>query len=129
MPTFKRTADFTLLEFDLLSNIVSRFSKLLTTPHVLTEVSSLANSLPGHIKPSWLDFFAINIAQFDEVLTAATDICQEDAFNPFGLTDAALQNASKDTLILSEDFRLTGFLLSRGVDALNFRDLASMLPA
>ena len=52
---------------------------------------------------------------------------QETSFNPFGLAGAAVQNASIDTLVLTEDFRLSGFLQSQGIATLNFRDLAASL--
>ena len=125
---FKRTNEFSLGEYDLLASIVRQFQFLVTTPHILTEVSNLSNALPSNIKEIWLQYFALQIDSLEEVRTAASVICRETSYNPFGLTDAALQNASADMLVLSEDFRLTGVLSSLGVATINFRDLAAMLP-
>ena len=127
---FKRTQVFSIRDYDLLIRIVQQFRTLVTTPHILTEVSNVSNfsnSLPSHLRTFWLDYFAVQIQSFDEVRTAAGVLCNEASFNPFGLTDAALHNASADTLVMSEDFRLTGFLSSLGVATINFRDIASML--
>jgi hypothetical protein len=121
--TFKRTSQFSPEDFDLLLALVAQFRLLVTTPHLLTEVNSLANSLPEYLKPGWCDHFGRKIAPFQP----ASIIMRQTAFNPFGLTDAAIQNASADTLILTEDFRLSGFLQSQGVATLNFRDLATSL--
>ena len=122
--TFKRTADFSLHDFDLLVAIIRQFSVLVTTPHILTEVSNLSNSLPLHLKASWFDFFANYVEDFVEVLTPATLLVRETSFNPFGIADAAVQNAAAETLVLTEDFRLGQFLQSQGVNTINFRDLA-----
>ncbi|RXH56370.1 hypothetical protein GRAN_3227 [Granulicella sibirica] len=50
-----------------------------------------------------------------------------DSFDPFGLTDAAIHSAAAETLVLTEDFRLSGFLQTQGIDALNFRHLVQVL--
>ena len=122
--TFKRTAHFTLAEFDALSALLAQFQIVVTTPHVLTEVSNLANSLPEHVKDSWADHFAAKTTALLEILEPATKVMQASSFNPFGLTDAAIHSIAADTLVLTEDFRLSGFLGSQGVSTLNFRSLA-----
>ena len=40
---FKRTQQFVSEDYDLLSNIVSQFVAVVTTPNILTEVNSLIN--------------------------------------------------------------------------------------
>ena len=122
--SFKRTAQFTTDDFDLLSRLLVQFQGLVTTPHILTEVSNLANSLPEYLKSSWSDHFATQITNFFEHFSPAAKVSALSAFHPFGLTDAAIQEASEDILVLTEDFRLSGYLDSVGVDTLNFRDIA-----
>jgi hypothetical protein len=46
IPRFKRTQDYTIEDFDLLKSLIGWFGKLITTPHVLSQVSDLAD-LPG----------------------------------------------------------------------------------
>ena len=120
---FKRTSQFTTFDFDSLVSLLSQFKQFVTTPHILTEVSNLANALPASMKSDWSEHFASNIRAMDEVHDSAVSITEEPSFNPFGITDAALQKAAVDTLLLTEDFRLAGYLRSFGVDALNFREL------
>jgi uncharacterized protein YaiI (UPF0178 family) len=45
-------------------------------------------------------------------------------FFRFGLTDAAIANAAqRKALVLTDDFRLEGFLRSRNIAAINFNHL------
>src|ERR1035441_2201040 len=46
---FKRIQRYEESDFDLLSNIVARCPRLVTTPNVLTEVGNLAGQLPEEI--------------------------------------------------------------------------------
>lgn len=124
---FKRTSSFTTADFDALEAIVLQFRLLVTTPHLLTEVSNLSNALPEHLKLSWWKHFQARLCYLTEVYEPALALTREPAFNPFGLSDAAVQHAAGDTLILTEDFRLAGFLHLQGIGVLNFRHLRQML--
>lgn len=41
IPTFRRTATFTVTDFDLLEGALPRYARVVTTPAVLAEVSNL----------------------------------------------------------------------------------------
>jgi hypothetical protein len=43
IPTFKRTQVYTIEDFELLQGLIAYLGDVITTPHVLTEVSNLAN--------------------------------------------------------------------------------------
>jgi hypothetical protein len=120
---FKRTAGFSERDFDVLAALITSFRVIVTTPHVLTEVSNLANSLPEHLKPLWSEHFALRAAALTELFEPAVEVMRQDSFLSFGLTDAAIHRVSTDTLILTEDFRLSGYLISQGVAVLNFNEL------
>lgn len=123
VPAFKRTAHFSLAQFDRLGAVLSEFGKIVTTPHVLTEVNSLANALPDYLKFSWHAHFAEAVATLFEVVHSAEAITQQDAFLPFGFADAAVQLASSDVLLLTEDNRLASYLRANGTDVLTLGDL------
>jgi hypothetical protein len=125
--TFKRTSEFTLEQFDILFRLLRGFPVIVTTPHILTEVSGLANSLPDRIKPEWCDHFAQQVGTFREISRPATIVMQESCFSPFGLTDAAIQNAAPDILVLTQDHRLSDVLSRQGITTLGFRDLADSI--
>jgi hypothetical protein len=126
---FKRTSSFTEQDFELLAGLLPSFRTVVTTPHILTEVSNLANSLPSDIKPLWSEHFAQQVQSFLEVFQPAAELTRISTYKAFGLADSAIHHASHDTLILTEDFRLSGYLRTQGVATLNFRDLALMSKA
>jgi hypothetical protein len=130
--TFKRISDYTLKDYELLVRLLSSFTTLLTTPHILTEVSNLANSLPERFRPDWHRNIATLIASEHETpglrerWTPALELAKMPEFSAFGITDAALSKLTSDALVVTEDYRLSGTLLSQGVHVLNFRDLRKL---
>jgi hypothetical protein len=98
---FKRTSRYTVEDFDLLGQIVEQFRTLVTTPHVLTELSNLRD-LQGEERPAFRSGF-------------------------LGLTDAAIASLSRHSyLFLTDDLNLYLTLLERGVDAINFSYLQQL---
>ena len=129
---FKRVSAYTLKDYELLVRLLSSFTILLTTPHILTEVSNLANSLPEWLKPDWHRNIATLIASQQETpglrerWTPAAELAKMPEFAAFGITDAALTNLSSEALVVTEDYRLSGVLRSQGVPVLNFSDLRKL---
>jgi hypothetical protein len=129
---FKRVSSFTIKDYELLVRLLASFTVLLTTPHILTEVSNLANSLPQQFKAVWFRNFATLIASgratpgLRERWMPATELVQMTEFGDFGITDAALTRLSSEALVITEDYRLSGSLRSRGVPVLNFGDLRKL---
>ncbi len=125
--SFKRTDRFTEEDFDILISLISSFKSILTTPHLLTEVNSLANSLSGDLKQSWYSHFAAQTKALTiEVWKPASEIMEQPSFHLFGLADAALHQLAAETLVITEDFPLSGFLRKQGFDVLNFYDLVAI---
>jgi hypothetical protein len=129
---FKRVSTYTLDDYELLVRLLSSFTTLLTTPHILTEVCNLANSLPEWLRPDWNRNFATLIASqqdtpgLRERWTPAIELAQKPEFIAFGITDAALTELSSEALVVTEDYRLSGVLRSQGVPVLNFGDLRKL---
>lgn len=123
--SFKRLNSFQSEDVELLSETLKVFSGLRTTPHVLTEVSNLANSLPGWIKEDWSDHFSKQIQVIPEEWTSAATIARGD-FMWLGLTDAALAALATTNVILTIDFPLSNSLESRGLNVINFTHLRSL---
>lgn len=48
----KRTSDYTVRDYDLLEQLIAEFQRIVTTPHVLTEISNLIPELAGRLKAS-----------------------------------------------------------------------------
>jgi rRNA-processing protein FCF1 len=127
--TFKRVSDYSVQDYRLLVEFLGSFKILVVTPHVLTEVSNLANSLPQGIKTEWFRSFAELLASqgstpgLREHHIAADAIAKTREFYAFGITDAAISLISSDTLVVTADYRLSGTLRKKGVEVLNFSDL------
>lgn len=121
---FKRLNAFQIQDIELLSETLRVFSALKTTPHVLTEVSNLANALPTWIKHAWSQHFAEKIQLVEEERIPAATVASGDLMW-LGLTDAALAMLARTNVILTLDFPLFNSLESRGLNVINFTHLRS----
>lgn len=123
---FKRTRDrgFEASDYELLTNFLALFeSRIVTTPHILTEVSNLAGQL-GQQKQRFFAYFAKGISQLIEHCEPSKNLAQVESFAKFGLTDTAIIDLVKGQfLVLTEDFRLSNYLSKQGVDVINFNHL------
>jgi len=129
---FKRVSAYTFADYDLLVELLSSFTVLVTSPHILTEVSNLANSLSGSYRENWYSNLAILVASeqakigVQENWIPAEQLVDLPEFADFGITDCVVSKLALDALVLTDDYRLSGLLRSRGIDALNFSDLRAI---
>ena len=129
--SFKRVSGYRQGDYDLLVRFLRSFTVLLTTPHILTEVSNLAGHLPDGIKSDWFRSFGLflqsqsAVPALVESWTPAGELAATPHFSAFGIADAGISALSNGALVVTEDHRLSGVLRKRGVTALNFADLRS----
>lgn len=124
VPRFKRTAQYTVEDFDLAMRLTRRFARVVTTAGILTEVSNLAGQLGGAARAACFAVFARNIQLLDERPVDSAAVARTPEFVRFGLTDAAiLAVAQGGYLVLTDDLRLSGYLASRDLPVLNFTHL------
>ena len=129
--SFKRVSGYRMEDYELLVRLLGSFTVLITTPHVLTEVSNLANGLRESYKYDWNTYFAPlvgsekNIGVREQWIPAA-ELALKPDFLPFGLTDTALAELTSQALVVTEDYRLSGSLKTRGIPVLNFGDLRKL---
>ncbi len=121
--SFKRLNSFGPDDALLLTETLKIFRSLSTTPHVLTEVSNLANSLPYWQKELWSDFFAKQINMVPEIYSTSSEIASDVAAIRFGITDAALAQLATSYVVLTIDWPLANILESRGLLVINFNHL------
>ncbi len=122
---FKRTNQFIPEDYDLLLEILSYFTKIVTTPNILTEVNSLANQLGEPERSQCFSVFAQGVFQLDEFCIESTTVVNNTKFTKFGLTDCGISNlASGDKyLVLTDDFPLSNYLQKSGIDTINFNNI------
>lgn len=125
---FKRTNTFTRKDYVFLEEFLTHFERIVTTPHVLTEVSNLAANLSEPDKSRCFKSFAADIEVLEEHFEGAKSIARSTSFRRLGITDASLSIIARDRfLVLTDDLGLYSSLLGYGVDAINFNHIR--LPA
>ena len=126
IPEFKRTQNFTIADFDTLSTLIGWFGKLVTTPHVLSQVSDLTD-LSGKELTIVRRHFVLLVQKVEEYYDTGTALVTDPLFVRLGLTDAAIAKvSSRGILVLTSDLALHLALQHRGFDALNFNHLRAM---
>ena len=113
----KYTAD----DVALLERIVGFFPVIVTTPNILTEASNIAGrDLRADVRRVFRVEMCKALEIWEERCVESRRACNHRAFQKFGLTDAVVARlAETGCLVLSDDYVLTGFLQSEGLDALN----------
>lgn len=121
---FRRTRDrFVAEDFDTLTRVLRRFDKVVTTPHILTEVSNMMGQLSGRVRDGSFELFARSILLMTEEYATAADLSKNPAFVRFGITDASIRDVASGYLVLTDDLPLYGYLAGQSVDVLNFNNL------
>ncbi len=111
IPRFKRTAQFIPEDYDLLLQLVDNFQKIITTPNILTEVSSLANQLGEPERSQCLDTFKWLISQVTEEYQESNIVAGQELFTRFGLTDCGIILLAKNKyIVLTDDLKLHLYL-------------------
>ena len=125
---FKRTRQYTRSDFELLKSIVNEFRSLVTTPHVLAEVSNLSLHLPQHHRADYFVLFARALVLLEEAHRPAEILAGEVIFGRLCLTDAAISQIARDDslTVITADLDLYLHLLSIGVRAVNFNEVSTL---
>ncbi|MGK7924020.1 MAG: PIN domain-containing protein [Spirulina sp.] len=121
---FNRTEKFTSKDYDVLVKITKNFSKIVTTPNILTEVNSLINQLREPERSQCLELFSELLSRIDEFYLESQKISEMERFAKFGLTDCGILDLAKDRyLVLTDDFKLANYLQSVEIDVINFANI------
>jgi hypothetical protein len=119
---FKRTQSYTVGDYELLEQFAQRFDRIVTTPHILTEVSNLA-ILQGREGAIIRALLGKSIDQAMELHASSRTIVQNAHFLRLGLTDAGMSALCRNIPVLTDDFELHRTLAYEGRDAINFNHL------
>jgi hypothetical protein len=124
VPRFKRTAQFTVQDYDLLVYFLSNFRRIVPTPNILTEVNALLGQLGEPPKIQCRARFGPEIARLGEDYVPSADAVGLDQFPRLGLTDAVIARLAKGNhLVLTDDAKLAVFLERTQIDVVNFNHL------
>ncbi|HEY2892825.1 MAG TPA: hypothetical protein VGJ16_01385 [Pirellulales bacterium] len=121
---FKRTKQFLVEDYDLLAHIVSLFNRVVTTPHVLTEVSNLATSFDGQTRSAFFAQLGRLIEILDERSISSREVANDTFYSRLGITDTALTLIGcGQLLVLTVDASLASCISARNGDVINFNHL------
>jgi rRNA-processing protein FCF1 len=124
IPLFKRTAQFVVEDFTLLSALLGYFKRIVTTPNILTEVNSFSQQLGEPDRTKLLDIFSKQIQILDEHYVESRIVAEREEFTRLGLTDSGILHLSPTKyLVLTDDFRLANHLSKNGIDVINFNHI------
>jgi len=119
---FKRTSHYTVEDFDLLKKLLDENQPLLTSAHMMAEVSNLTD-LKGAELLIARNVLRLRICRvFEEPTVSSIEAADHPAFGRLGLTDAGVCEIAKRTKcrVLTDDFDLYFHLQRQGSEALNF---------
>jgi len=121
----KRTRDkFGKDDYQRLIKITNQFFTLITTAHILAEVSNLIGQSAEPVRTQYFQTLADTIDGLTEVTDSARDIIKLPEYFMFGLTDAAICLAARrDYLVLTIDGALANHLNKFEERAVNFNYL------
>lgn len=130
---FPRTKSegFSRKDYEFIRSFAGTFDRLVTTPHILTEVSNFMGQLHGHVKNGCFEAFARHLTEptTHEHLPPAKELAVAGEFVPFGITDTSIAKIAAGTsLVLTTDARLNAHLTRRGIDSLNYNNFRLLLP-
>lgn len=126
IPRFKRTSTFTVEDFQTLRAILSFFSRIVTTPHLLAETTNLLDGVKGPSRQLLFEHLATQVQTLDERYEKASELVEGEAFVRLGLADTAVAALSAAHLVITDDVHLYVYLSAKGVDVLNFNHIRNV---
>lgn len=107
--------------------VLDGFKTIVTTPHILTEVSNLLGQAPEQITPKLLALLAQFVNGMEEKFIPCKDFAGKDFFPKCGVADSCvLEDTSGEYLIVTIDWPLSQRLEKMGRDVFNFNRVRSL---
>lgn len=126
IPKAKTLSAFEEDDYDLLGGIINNnsFNRLVTTPHIMTEVSNLLGKERVDIRGLGREAMAEFLSKCAEHTDSSAVLVADPEFNRLGLTDVAIAVASRlPAFVLTADFPLYLHVSSSGLEAENFNHI------
>ena len=118
---FKRTKMYTVDDCHWLLAFTRPFQRLITTPHILAELSNLAIDRQAGDWAPYLPHMLETLRQAKELYVEKDIVLQREYFPRIGLTDAVIVELArqKQYLVVTDDFPLAGYLQSNNCEVIN----------
>ena len=119
---FKRTCKYDLDDFEVIELVVSYFSKIVITPHILAEVWNFAEKITEPYLTGFIESSISKLEIFTEdYISKGEIIIDPHLLKLVGVTDLSIIIAAKsgNYLILTDDLRAYNAFLHSKVNAIN----------
>ena len=117
---------FAIDDFELIKEIILEYGEPVTTPYILSEVSSLLNKLDHNSRIECLEQLSKYIPLLDNQYTPPEELSVDPLFSVYGIADISILSASEDSLVLTEDNPLIG-LLQKSRTVLDYHTLKQVI--
>jgi len=104
--SMKRLTSFEVGDHEVLGKLMVEYRSMITTPHVLAEVSNFVDQAPVLYRPALSASLAQFAVQHGEEYEPASQLVKQRAFESLGMTDTGLLSLSRRATILTTDGRL-----------------------
>lgn len=127
----KKLNAYTDQSFKILFGIFTSCRKILISSHIIAETSNLmTHGMYGELETNV--FLAlkgiIDLEVFHELHIQAEHITKNESYLKYGISDSGLLELIKEKIVLlTDDYRLSGYAESKGLDVLNFNHLVYAL--
>lgn len=116
----RRLREFDLDDLGWVNDQAHSFSRHVTLPNIVTEVSNFVGSLKQEIAPGAVFALATYCKEVAEVYEESRDVVLEPYYQKLGVADAAVvRMASAEVTVMTTDHQLDAYLRDRGVQVLN----------
>ena len=123
---FKRTESYTPEDFQLVLRLVQGFRRIITTPHILAELTNLSPTGREHRKAARYFGQLVAVLRRAYEHPVAKDVMLGSALLPrIGFTDLSIIEAAKNGhyLVLTDDWRASECARAQGCAVLNLNHL------
>jgi hypothetical protein len=111
-----------------LSIILEEFDTQITTPYVLAEVSNLIKLLPSDAHTYCMALLKQITPTPEARYVPACELVAQDEFLTYGVADTSIIKAAEQPcLVLTDDFKLSGYMSGKGSDVLNFHQIKEVV--
>jgi rRNA-processing protein FCF1 len=127
--TFKRTQNYTGEDFDSVAQLIHRFRRIITTPHILSELSNLSLGIKGDRGIRYFATLVQALRQTREIHVEKDELLENGLLSKLGFTDLSILEAAKQHkyLVLTDDFPATGYLRSAGCTVVNLNQIREIV--
>lgn len=117
----RRLRTFGSRDHELLEEILSGFSEIVTTPNVLTEASNFIGRVGSEICSGANTLLSAFVATTEETVVPSQRVVEMSVFNRLGLTDTVLIKLAADGVTtVTDDFPLANRLHKLDLPCINF---------